>query len=87
MGLAAFLLGIESEKYISKDPLRGSLFENLVIAEVLKFRFNQGKRSNLYFYRDSKGNEIDLLPAMGADLFPIEIKAALIKITRNEILI
>ena len=77
VGLAAFLLGIESEKHVSRDPLRGSLFENLVIAEVLKFRFNQGKRSNLYFYRDSKGNEIDLLLATGADLFPMEIKAGM----------
>lgn len=76
------LLGIENKNQISRDPLRGSLFENMVIAEVLKFRFNQGKRSNLYFYRDSKGNEVDLLIVSGSDIFPIEIKAGM-TITRN----
>ena len=77
VGLAAFLLGIENEKQMLRDPLRGSLFENMVIAESLKFRHNNGKRSNLYFYRDSKGNEVDLLMVYGADIFPIEIKAGM----------
>ena len=48
----------------------------------MKYRFNQGRRSNLYFYRDSKGNEVDLLVVSGADLFPIEIKAGM-TITRD----
>jgi len=82
VGLAAFLLGIENEKQVSRDPLRGDLFENMVIAEALKFRFNQGQRSNLYFYQDSKGNEVDLLQVSGSDIFPIEIKAGM-TITRD----
>jgi uncharacterized protein len=82
VGLATFLLGIENEKQLSRDPLRGSLFENLVIAEALKYRFNQGRRSNLYFYRDSKGNEIDLLLVSGSEFFPIEIKSGM-TITRD----
>jgi len=82
VGLAAFLLGIENEKQISRDPLRGNLFENMVIAEALKYRFNQGRRNNLYFYRDSKGNEVDLLWVNGPDFFPIEIKAGM-TITRD----
>lgn len=82
VGLATFLLGIENEKQLSRDPLRGNLFENMVIAEVLKYRFNQGKRSNLFFYRDSKGHEVDLLLAEGPDLFPIEIKAGM-TVTRD----
>ena len=77
VGLATYLLGIENENQISRDPLRGSLFENMVIAEALKYRFNEGKRSNLYFYRDSKGNEVDLLLVNGSDIFPIEIKAGM----------
>lgn len=77
VGLAAFLLGIENEKQVSRDPLRGSLFENMVIAEALKYRFNQGQKSNFYFYRDSKGNEVDLLQVSGSVLFPIEIKAGM----------
>lgn len=77
VGLASFLIDIENEKQIARDPLRGNLFENMVIAEALKYRFNQGKRSNLYFYRDSKGNEVDLLLLDGPDIFPIEVKAGM----------
>ncbi|MFO7558586.1 MAG: ATP-binding protein [Desulfobacterales bacterium] len=82
VGLATFLINIENEKQVTRDPLRGHLFENMVIAEALKNRFNQGKRSNLYFYRDSKGNEVDLLLINGSDIFPIEIKAGM-TITRE----
>jgi len=77
VGLASYILGIENEKQLSRDPLRGNLFENLVIAEALKYRFNLGRRSNLYFYRDSKGNEVDLLFLSGRNIFPIEIKAGM----------
>ena len=82
VGLATFLINIENEKQIARDPLREHLFENMVIAEALKNRFNQGKRSNLYFYRDSKGNEVDLLLINGSDIFQIEIKAGM-TITRE----
>ncbi len=82
VGLASFLINIENEKQIARDPLRGNLFENMVVAEALKYRLNQGKRSNLYFYRDSKGNEVDLLMVNGSDLFPIEVKAGM-TITRD----
>ncbi|MFO7715538.1 ATP-binding protein [Desulfosarcina sp.] len=82
VGLATLLLGIENENQLARDPLRGSLFENLVVAEALKYRFNQGKRSNLFFYRDSKGNEVDLLIVSGSDIFPIEIKSGM-TITRD----
>jgi uncharacterized protein len=82
VGLATFLLNIENERQVSRDPLRGNLFENLVISEALKYRFNRGRRSNLYFYRDSKGNEVDLVLVNGSDLFPIEIKSGM-TITRD----
>jgi predicted AAA+ superfamily ATPase len=75
VGLATYLLGIENEKQMQRDPLRGNLFENMVIAEIIKYRFNRGKRSNIYFYRDSKGTEIDVLYEYGREVFPIEIKA------------
>ncbi|MFO7970554.1 MAG: ATP-binding protein [Desulfobacterales bacterium] len=77
VGLASFLINIENESQVSRDPLRGNLFENMVISEALKYRLNQGKRSNLYFYRDSKGNEVDLLLVAGSDIFPIEVKAGM----------
>ncbi|MBU1193382.1 MAG: ATP-binding protein [Proteobacteria bacterium] len=77
VGLAAYLLNIQNETHIERDPLRGHLFENMVIAETLKYRFNHGKRNNLHFYRDSKGNEVDLLLLNGSKIFPVEIKAGM----------
>lgn len=75
VGLASYLLGLEDVKQVSRDPLRGNLFENLVVLEALKFRYNQGKRDNLFFYRDSNGNEVDLIAEQGRRLLAIEIKA------------
>lgn len=75
VGLASYLLGIENPAQISRDPLRGNLFENMVMIEALKYRFNRGLRSNLSFYRDSTGNEVDMLCEFGQDVFPVEIKA------------
>ena len=77
VGLAAHLLGLESELHVSRDPLRGNLFENMVVMEALKYRLHRGRRSNLHFYRDSNGNEVDLLLNYGPDLFPVEVKAGM----------
>ena len=76
-GLAAWLLEIETEKQISRDPLMGNLFENMVIVEALKARLNAGQMPNLFFYRDAKGNEIDLIIRQHRQLKPVEIKAAM----------
>lgn len=75
VGLAGYLLGIHSQDHLRHHPLRGSLFENLCVIEALKFRLNRGERDNLYFYRDSDGNEIDLLLEYGNGVYPVEIKA------------
>ena len=75
VGLASYLLGLENVLHVGRDPLRGNLFENLAVVEALKHRLNRGKRSNLYFYRDGKGNEVDMLVVYGRDLFPVEVKA------------
>jgi uncharacterized protein len=75
VGLAAWLLGIENVGQIATHPLRGPLFENLVIAEVMKYRFNTVRQPNLFFYRDSSGLEVDLIYPIGNQLLPIEIKA------------
>jgi len=75
VGLASYLLGLENETQVSRDPLRGNLLENLVVIEALKHRYHQGKRANLFFYRDSNGNEVDLLAESGRHLAAIEIKA------------
>ncbi len=60
---------------MARDPLVGHLFENMVVMEVLKARLNAGKESDLYYFRDSQGFEVDLLLASGRDLIPIEIKS------------
>jgi len=76
VGLAAYLLGIEDINQISRDPLRGALFENMIIIEKIKQRFNKGLDHNLFFYRDSHHFEIDLIQKRGHELIPHEIKSA-----------
>ncbi len=76
VGLATFLLGITTRDQATHDPLRGNLYENLVIADIMKEIFNRGLRPELYFFRDSRGNEVDLLIKDGRRLMPIEIKSA-----------
>ena len=61
VGLASYLIGIEHAAQIATHPLRGALFENAVVAEALKHRFNRGQPSNLSFFRDARGLECDLL--------------------------
>ncbi len=75
-GLACFLLGIEKPEQLMRDPLRGAIFENMVVVEFLKKRLNLGLDSNLYFFRDSHQNEVDLIIRQGTRLVPIEIKSS-----------
>ncbi len=75
VGLAAYLIGIERAAQVATHPLRGPLFENMVVLEVLKHRFNRGLSSNLSFFRDSRGLECDLLFETGSGLGAIEIKS------------
>ncbi len=76
VGFAAYLLDLESPEQMTRDPLMGNLFENMVVVEALKARYNRGKDAKLYFFRDSNGMEIDLLQEAGRRLYPLEIKAA-----------
>lgn len=75
-GLACSLLDIETPAQLARDKMRGLLFENFIINEAIKYRTNQGKESNLYFYRDSNGVEVDLLIKSGDSYKAIEIKSA-----------
>ncbi len=74
-GLAIALLGFENERHLETHPFRGNFFENLIIVEFLKRRFNAGNPGNLFFWRDNVGNEIDLLLADGNSIIPVEIKS------------
>ena len=75
VGLACWLLGLRSAEQVARDPLWGSLFENFVIMEAMKDRLNAGETAEMYFYRDSEGNEVDLLLPTGGKMHAIEIKA------------
>jgi len=75
-GLVAYLLGIARASDIRRHFARGALFENYVAIELLKKRFNQGQESNLYFWRDSHGVEIDFIQDKGSDLIPVEVKSS-----------
>jgi predicted AAA+ superfamily ATPase len=75
-GLLCFLLGIENENHLQTHPLRGVIFENMVVLEFLKNRFNAGKLSNLYFYRDKSQREIDIVQEFADTFKAYEIKSA-----------
>ena len=74
-GLLCWLLGIQEPGQLATHPLRGNLFETLVVSELVKGYFNQGERAPLYFWRDSNGNEVDVITDGGGRLRPIEIKS------------
>ena len=75
-GLASYLLEIDSPHTLSRDKMRGHLFENMVIMDYLKEVYNSGKNGGLYFYRDSNGSEVDLLIKKGNVYDCMEIKSA-----------
>ncbi|NBB80224.1 MAG: DUF4143 domain-containing protein [Verrucomicrobia bacterium] len=75
VGLLCYLLGIREADQITRDPLVGQIFENLVVIEYLKARYNRGLAADLYFFRDSKGNEVDLLAQAGRSVHAFEIKS------------
>lgn len=76
-GLVTALLDINSPSQVARDPLIGSIYENLIVSEFLKTRLNAGLRPNLYFYRDAHGFEIDLILDIKRRPLPIEIKSAM----------
>lgn len=76
VGLASYLLGIEEATQLATHPLRGGLFENLVVLEVLKHRLHRGRRIRASFFRDATGNEVDLLVEHGQQILPMEIKSS-----------
>lgn len=74
-GLLCYLLGIEDCSQLSNHPLRGAVFENMAVNEMLKNRYNQAKESNLFFYRENSGREVDIVQVNSAGLDIYEIKA------------
>lgn len=74
-GLLCYLLGIEEPSQLQNHPLRGAVFENMVVNEMLKKRFNQAKDSNLFFYRENSGREVDIVMTQPNGLDIYEVKA------------
>ncbi len=74
-GLVAFLCDIESIDHVSNHANKGQLFETFIINELLKKRYNSGLNSNLYFWRDKSGKEIDIIVEKAGTLYPVEIKS------------
>jgi len=74
-GLAAWLLGIQNPEQLITHPQRGALFETWVLSELLKARFNRALGSNLYFWQDRSGHEVDVVIEQGAALIPVEVKS------------
>ena len=77
VGLATYLLGIENPLQMSSHPLRGSLFENMVVADIRKGFTNRGREPRMAFYRTEKGFEVDLIISTGGHVVPIEIKSSM----------
>ena len=74
-GLLNYLLRVRSAKDVRIHAQYGSIFESFVISEFLKDYFNEGREPVIYFWRDSSGNEIDVVIDHGDRLIPVEIKA------------
>lgn len=75
-GLAAHLIGIREPGQLATHPMRGHLFENMIMSEALKQLYNAGSTDDLYFFRDHKGNEVDLVHAYGGGFHTMEIKSS-----------
>jgi predicted AAA+ superfamily ATPase len=75
VGLAAYLMGIQNADQLQAHPLRGALFENMMVAEAFKQQYNHGQSQPISFFRDSQGNEVDLLIETGVGLRAYEIKS------------
>lgn len=76
-GLACYLLDIESPKQLDRDKMRGNIFENYIVMEVIKHRYNQGLEGGVFFYRDSNQNEVDILLKQEGEITAIEVKSAM----------
>jgi predicted AAA+ superfamily ATPase len=76
VGLVTYLLGIQNEIQLSRDPLRGHLFENAILLELKKYCLNRGLDPSFFYYRDVQRKEVDVIYKKGHELIPIEIKSS-----------
>lgn len=76
-GLACYLLDIETPQQSDRDKMRGAIFENMIVMEAIKHRYNMGLKGGVFFYRDSNQNEVDLLIKQEGELTAIEVKSSM----------
>jgi AAA+ family protein len=76
-GLACYLLDIETPQQLDRDKMRGAIFENMIVMEAIKYRYNMGLEDGVFFYRDSNQNEVDLLIKQEGELTAIEVKSSM----------
>lgn len=76
-GLACYLLDIETPQQLDRDKMRGAIFENMIVMEAIKHRYNMGLEGGVFFYRDSNQNEVDLLIKQEGELIAIEVKSSM----------
>jgi predicted AAA+ superfamily ATPase len=74
-GLACHLLGINRVEQLDVHPLRGALFENWVLMEIIKHFTNNGLPAQIYFWRTHGGQEVDFIVEHGEQITGIEVKA------------
>ena len=74
-GLLCYLLQIRDADELATHAMRGAVFENLLIADLAKRSFHAGLEPRLAFWRDHRGNEIDLILNTGGGAIPVEIKS------------
>lgn len=74
-GMLCYLLGIEQASQLDTHPLRGAIFENIAVTEMIKNRYNIAKEPNVYFYREHSGREVDIVEETAAGLNIYEVKA------------
>ena len=75
-GLACWLARLSDNDRVAGGPMRGGLYENLVVVDLLKKSLNRASTDRFWFYRDSKGREVDLVIERGGRLIPVEIKSS-----------
>ena len=76
-GLACYLLDIETPQQLDRDKMRGAIFENFIVMEAIKHRYNMGLEDGVFFYRDSNQNEVDILIKQEGELTAIEVKSSM----------
>ena len=74
-GFLCYLLGVESEAQYESSTLRGAIFENMAVSELMKGQFNQGRIPDISFYRERSGKEVDAMVREGGKIRLYEVKA------------